>query len=206
MIGHIEGQLLEVYDNVILVAVGGVGYELEVTHNVLATLPGRGKGLKLFTHFVVREDLQQLYGFASRAERDLFRVLIRASGMGPRLGVTLLSTVSPAELAASVRDGDADVLMRVPGIGRKKAERLLLELEGKLPASLEAAPVRSSTAASRAVTDAEGALVSLGYRPAEAAQLIQSARASAGSADAATVEALVRAALRQVAGQAEPAS
>ncbi|MEQ9003800.1 MAG: Holliday junction branch migration protein RuvA, partial [Pseudomonadales bacterium] len=102
MIGHSEGQLLEVYDNVILVTVGGVGYELEVTHNVLATLPGRGKGLRLFTHFVVREELQQLFGFASRAERDLFRVLIRASGMGPKLAVAMLSVLSPADLAAAV--------------------------------------------------------------------------------------------------------
>lgn len=201
MIGHIEGQLLEVYDNVILVTVGGVGYELEVTHNVLATLPGRGKGLKLFTHFVVREELQQLFGFASRAERDLFRVLIRASGMGPKLAVAMLSVLSPADLAGAVDNGDADALIRVPGIGRKKAERLLLELKGKLPASLEPAPLQRAGSDSRALTEAEGALVSLGYRPAEAARLVQSVRA-----EGETAEALVRAALRQAARQAEAAS
>jgi holliday junction DNA helicase RuvA len=201
MIGHIEGQLLEVYDNVILVAVGGVGYELEVTHNVLAALPGRGHAMKLFTHLVVREDLQQLYGFSSRAERDLFRVLIRASGMGPRLAIALLSSLNPGELTAALRDGDADALIRVPGIGRKKAERLLLDLEGKLPASLEPAPLMSVGADGRALAEAEGALVTLGYRPAEAARLIQSVRGEADSA-----EALVRAALRQVARHAETAS
>lgn len=201
MIGHIEGQLLEVYDNVILVTVGGVGYELEVTHNVLATLPGRGKGLKLFTHFVVREELQQLFGFASRAERDLFRVLIRASGMGPKLAVAMLSVLSPADLAGAVDNGDADALIRVPGIGRKKAERLLLELKGKLPASLEPAPLQRAGSDSRALIEAEGALISLGYRPAEAARLVQSVRAEGESA-----EALVRAALRQAARQAEAAS
>lgn len=200
MIGHIEGQLLEVYDNVILVTVGGVGYELEVTHNVLATLPGRGKGLRLFTHFVVREELQQLFGFASRAERDLFRVLIRASGMGPKLAVAMLSVLSPADLAAAVQNGDADALIRVPGIGRKKAERLLLELKGKLPASLEPAPLQRTGSDGRAQTEAEGALVSLGYRPAEAARLVQSVRAEGD-----TAEALVRAALRQAARQAEAA-
>lgn len=202
MIGHIEGQLLEVYDNVILVGVGGVGYELEVTHNVLAGLPGRGEGVQLFTHFVVREDLQQLFGFASRGERDLFRVLIRASGMGPKLAVTVLSTMSAAELAACVRDGEADALMRVPGIGRKKADRLLLELDGKLPASLEPAPVRRGAADGRnlAEIEAEGALVSLGYRPAEAASLVRSVQ---GQAE--TVEDLVRAALRAVARVSESA-
>lgn len=201
MIGRIEGQLVEVTDNVLLVAVGGIGYEVEVTHNVLAELPGRDKAVRLYTHFVVREDAQQLYGFSSRAERDLFRVLIRISGVGPKLALALISSMSLAELAAAVRADDVDVLVRVPGVGRKKAERLLVELRDKLPDSVVPGPVPVTAAGNRAEQDAEEALVSLGYRPPEAARLVASIRHEGDS-----VEALVRAALRRVAGQTEAAS
>lgn len=202
MIGRIEGHLVEITDNVILVACGGVGYELEVTHNVLAALPGRDKPVRLYTHFVVREDAQQLYGFASRAERDLFRVFIRISGVGPKLALALLSSMTVVELAASVQAGDVDVLVRVPGVGRKKAERLLVELKDKLP---EVAPpplaAVSSGSARAAAAEAEQALVSLGYRPPEAARLV-----SAVKDDGGTAEALVRAALKRVAQQAPAAT
>ncbi len=202
MIGRIEGQLVEVSDNVILLAVGGVGYELEVTHNVLAALPGRDRAVRLYTHFVVREDAQQLYGFASRGERDLFRVLIRISGVGPKLALALISSMTLAELAAAVGSDDVDVLVRVPGVGRKKAERLLVELRDKLPETVAvAAPSPATAAAGMAVQEAEKALVSLGYRPPEAARLVASIKDQADSA-----EALVRAALKRVAGQAETAS
>lgn len=201
MIGRLEGQLVEITDNVILLAVGGVGYEVEVTHNVLGQLPGRDKTLALYTHFVVREDAQQLYGFASRGERDLFRALIRINGVGPKLAMAIISSVSPAELAASVSAGQVGVLTRVPGVGRKKAERLLIELKDKLPESVAPAPAPVVAVASMAVQEAEKALVALGYRPAEAARLIEGIRHEADS-----VEALVRAALRRVAQQAEAAS
>jgi holliday junction DNA helicase RuvA len=200
MIGRIEGQFVEVSDNIILLAVGGVGYEIEVSSNVLAALPARDVALRLYTHFVVREDAQQLYGFVSRSERDLFRVLLRTTGFGPKLALAVVSSVTLADLNASVLDNDVDVLLRVPGIGRKKAERLLLELKGKLPE----APAEPSTAGSRAgsgaIIDAERALVSLGYRPTEATRLIASIKA-----EAETTEELVRAALRQLARQAETA-
>ncbi|MEQ8859661.1 MAG: Holliday junction branch migration protein RuvA [Pseudomonadales bacterium] len=203
MIGRIEGQLVEISDNVILLAVGGVGYELEVTHNVLAALPGRDKALRLYTHFVVREDAQQLYGFSSRAERDLFRVLIRISGVGPKLALALISSMSLEDLAGAVRNDDVDVLVRVPGVGRKKAERLLVELRDKLP---ETVAIRPSTtpAAGLAAQEAEKALVSLGYRPPEAARLVASIKNDAD--ETASAEVLVRAALKRVAGQAEAAS
>ena len=201
MIGRIEGQLVEISDNVVLLAVGGVGYEVEVTHNVLAALPGRDRTLSLYTHFVVREDVQQLYGFGSRAERDLFRVLIRISGVGPKLAVALLSSMSIHELAAAVRHDDVGVLTRTPGVGRKKAERLLVELRDKLPETVMPGPVEVQPADNLAVQEAERALVSLGYRPQEAARLIASVK---GEADG--TEALIRAALKRVAGQAEAAS
>jgi holliday junction DNA helicase RuvA len=203
MIGRIEGQLVEIEDNVILLAAGGVGYEIEVSSNVLAALPGRGSQMRLHTHFVVREDAQLLYGFASRSERDLFRVLLKMTGFGPKLALAVVSSVSLHELAESVRDNDVNALLRVSGIGRKKAERLLLDLQGKLPETpaQTQAPVGTARAGSRAVAEAEGALVTLGYRPAEAARLIASIKT-----EAETTEELVRAALRHVARQTEPAS
>ncbi|MEZ5558916.1 MAG: Holliday junction branch migration protein RuvA [Pseudomonadales bacterium] len=216
MIGRIRGNLVDVIDNVILVDVNGVGYELEVPSGVLAglvQLPG-GEGreavaVTLYTHLVVREDAQQLYGFASRSERDLFRAYIRISGVGPKLALSLISSVGVADLARAVRDKDTALLTRVPGIGKKTAERLLVELRDRLPVALEPAsqPVSGGAgrAASAVVTEAEHALVALGYRPAEAMRVIDSIR-SAGNEDIGSAEALVRAALRRLAGRSEVAS
>jgi len=200
MIGRIEGQLVEIAENVILVAVGGIGYEVEVSHNLLAALPGRDKPVRLYTHFVVREDAQQLYGFVSRAERDLFRVLLRIVGVGPKLALALVSSMSPAELSISVQDNDVTALLRVPGVGRKKAERLLLDLKDKLPETLLTVTAAVGGAVGMAVLEAERALVSLGYRPVEATRLIASIKAEAD-----TAEELVRAALKRVARQGEAA-
>lgn len=216
MIGRIEGQLVEITDNVVLVAVGGVGYELEVTHTALASLPAgalasggtqpgaRAPAVVFYTHFVVREDAQQLYGFASRRERDLFRELIRISGVGPKLALNVISGISLADLAAAVQARDTALLTRVPGIGRKTAERLLIELAGKLPAVEVGAAVGARGAAGSADMtaglEAERALVALGYRPAEAARAIDRLRDEHQSA-----EELVRAALRQLARSAETA-
>lgn len=200
MIGRIEGQLVEISDNVVLLAVGGLGYEVEVTHNVLASLPGRDQTVRLYTHFVVREDAQQLYGFASRAERDLFRLFIRITGIGPKLAMGLLSSFQLPELAAAVRKGDVAMLTRVPGVGRKTAERLLLELRDKLPETLAPAAAADGEGGA-ALEEAEKALVALGYRPAEASRLVESIK---GEGD--TTEELVRAALRRVARQAEATS
>ncbi len=201
MIGRIEGQLVEITDNVVLLAVGGVGYEVEVTHGVLAALPGRDKAVRLYTHFVVREDAQQLYGFGSRGERDLFRVLIRISGVGPKLALALISSMTLAELAAAVRHDDVDVLVRVPGVGRKKAERLLVELRDKLPETVVPGPAPAQASEGLAVQEAEKALVALGYRAPEAARLVASVKGEAQG-----TEALVRAALKRVAGQTDAAS
>ena len=201
MIGRIEGQLVEITDNVVLLAVGGVGYEVEVTHGVLAGLPGRDKAVRLYTHFVVREDAQQLYGFGSRGERDLFRVLIRISGVGPKLALALISSMTLAELASAVRHDDVDVLVRVPGVGRKKAERLLVELRDKLPETVVPETAPALPAEGMAVQEAERALVALGYRAPEAARLVASVKGEAEG-----TEAIVRAVLKRVAGQTETAS
>lgn len=201
MIGRIEGQLVEITDNVVLLAVGGLGYEVELSHGALAALPGRDKVLRLYTHFVVREDAQQLYGFATRAERDLFRVFLRISGVGPKLALALVSTIRLEELAAAVHGGEVDVLTRVPGVGRKKAERLMVELKDKLPETVFPADAAVPASGGLAAQEAERALISLGYRPPEAARLVDSIRGEGDSA-----EELVRAALKRVARQAEAAS
>ncbi|HEX7036434.1 MAG TPA: Holliday junction branch migration protein RuvA [Pseudomonadales bacterium] len=200
MIGRIEGQLVEISENVVLLAVGGLGYEVEVTNDVLANLPARDQTVRLYTHFVVREDAQQLYGFASRAERDLFRLFIRITGIGPKLAMALLSSFRLPELATAVRKGDVAMLTRVPGVGRKTAERLLLELRDKLPETLAPAAAADGEGGF-ALEEAEKALVALGYRPAEASRLVESIK---GEGD--TTEELVRAALRRVARQAEATS
>jgi len=200
MIGRIEGQLVEISDNVVLVTVGGVGYELEITSSALAALPGREQSVVFYTHFVVREDAQQLFGFASRGERDLFRELIRISGVGPKLALSVISGVSLAELAAAVQVRDVAALTRVPGIGRKTAERLLMELSGKLPAVAAATAPGTARLDRAAAAEAEGALLALGYRPAEAARTIELFRDQA-----LTTEELVRAALKQLARSVEAA-
>ncbi len=201
MIGRIKGQLVEITDNILLLDVGGVGYEVEVTLGVLGKLPARNQPLTLYTHFLVREDAQQLYGFSSRDERDLFRALIRITGVGPKLALNLISTISLGELSACVQGGDAVLLTRVPGVGRKTAERLLVELKGKLPALGAQAAALVGGAGDRAAGEAVDALVALGYRPAEAARMIADVKAQGAS-----TEEMVRAALRQAARQAEGAA
>lgn len=201
MIGRIEGQLVEITDNVLLLSVGGIGYEVEVSHNVLTGLPGRDQPVRLYTHFVVREDAQQLYGFASRAERDLFRLCIRITGVGPKLAMALISSITLAELSNAVRSGEVAMLTRVPGVGRRTAERLMLELRNKLPEAVVPSQADVPAAAGAAAREAEEALVALGYRPHEASRLVAAVKSEGD-----TVEALVRAALRQVARQAEAAS
>lgn len=200
MIGRIEGLLVEVTDNVALIAVGGVAYELEITQTALARLPAREQPVVFYTHFVVREDAQQLYGFASRGERDLFRALIRISGVGPKLALSLISSVTLADLAAAVQTRDVARLTRVPGIGRKTAERLLVELSGKLDGVPVAGAVAVPAGRAAVLAEAERALVALGYRPVEAARTVETYRDAALS-----TEDIVRAALRQLARATEPA-
>ena len=205
MIGRIQGKLLEISDNVLLIDVGGLAYEVEGTSSALAGGAGPaalspGAEVTLFTHFIVREDAQLLYGFGSRTERDVFRDLIRISGVGPKMALAIVSSLSLESLAAAVRDNDASLLTRVQGVGKKTAERLLEELKDRL-GNLHVVVKPVSVGADQGATrEAEDALVSLGYRPAEAS------RAVAAVADEVledTGEALLRAALKQIARQAE---
>lgn len=209
MIGRIEGHIVEIADNVVLVAVGGVGYELEVSAAALAqaaSLPGADQAMTFYTHFVVREDAQQLYGFVSRGERDLFRDLIRISGVGPKLAISLISSISLHELVEAVEIRDVTALTRIPGVGKKTAERLLVELSGKLPTVTISEVRRPGQSDRGAALEAERALVALGYRPPEAARAVEAVRAqqdARGATAELTAEELVRAALRQLARAAE---
>ena len=165
MIGRLTGLLAEKNPPQVLVDCNGVGYEVDVPMSTFYNLPGTGERVSLLTHFVVREDAQILYGFGSASEREAFRQLIKISGVGPRTALAVLSGMSVADIAHAVTVQDAGRLVKVPGIGKKTAERLLLELKGKFGADLGSS---SSTAASDEQADILQALVALGYSDKEA--------------------------------------
>lgn len=150
----------------VLIDVNGVGYELDVPMSTFFNLPGLGERVTLLTHFVVREDAQLLYGFLTAEERATFRLLIKISGIGPRTALSILSGLSVADLAGAVTRQEGGRLQKVPGIGKKTAERLLLELKGKLGADL--GPLVGGSVASEAQADIVQALVSLGYNEKDA--------------------------------------
>jgi len=160
--------------------VGGVGYELDVPMSTFYNLPGLGERTTLLTHFVVREDAQQLFGFLSGEERDTFRLLVRISGVGPRTALAILSGLSVGELAAAVSRQESGRLVKVPGIGKKTAERLLLELKGKLGPDLA---LPAAEAMNDAQADIVQALVALGYHEREAAQALKALPADIGVSD-----------------------
>jgi len=170
MIGRLRGRMLEIVDNVALIDVGGVGYEVEVSAPALVKLSATREEVELHTHLVVREDAQLLFGFATLAERDLFRSLIKINGVGPKLGVTLLSAFAPDEFARCIAERDTATLKKVPGVGQRTAERLVVDLKDRLAAAPIAA---SQSARNGAATDAEQALVSLGYRAADARAVVE---------------------------------
>ena len=166
MIGKLTGTLSDKNPPQVLVDCNGVGYEVDVPMSTFYNLPTLGDKVSLLTHFVVREDAQILYGFATAAEREAFRQLIKISGVGPRTALSVLSGMSVADIAQAVTAQDAGRLVKVPGIGKKTAERLLLELKGKFGADIGAG---SASVASDAQADILQALVALGYSDKEAA-------------------------------------
>jgi Holliday junction DNA helicase RuvA len=176
MIGRIHGTLLEKNPPHVLVDCHGVGYELDVPMSTFYNLPALGASVTLLTQFIVREDAQLLFGFASADERDAFRALIKISGVGARTALAVLSGMSVQELAQAVTLQDVARLKRVPGIGPKTAERLLLELKGKLGADLG----RGAAAAAPGAADVMQALVALGYSEKEAAAACKSLPADVG--------------------------
>ncbi|SHE91627.1 Holliday junction DNA helicase subunit RuvA [Modicisalibacter ilicicola DSM 19980] len=203
MIGRLRGTLLEKQPPWLVVDVGGIGYELEASMNTLLALPGLGETVQLYTHLSVREDAHLLYGFFREPERALFRALIRVNGVGPKLALAILSGMEQDQFIRCVMDDDAKALTRLPGVGKKTAERLIVEMRDRFPhwsaeqlSGLEATqhaavPARSSDP----LADAEAALVSLGYKPTEASRMLSGLEARQST------EALIKAALaRKLAG------
>lgn len=202
MIGRLTGTLTRKHPPELVIDVGGVGYELEAPLSTFYELPEVGTQVTLFTHLVVREDAHLLFGFARESERRLFRTLIKVSGVGAKMALAVLSGMSADDFARSIETSDVSALTRLPGIGRKTAERLVVEMRDRLEdtdlrAALPAAPGEPAAADTAApvdpVADATRALVALGYRPAEASRMIR-AIDSAGLA----TEDIIRQALRAV--------
>lgn len=180
MIGRLRGTLAEKQPPHLIIDVNGLGYELEVPMTTLYRLPKLGETVTLHTHLVVREDAHLLYGFFEKRERELFRELIRLNGVGPKLALALMSGLEADELVRCVQAQDASALVRVPGVGKKTAERLLVELKDRFKA-WETSPAMFAlvsdgpvpvASASSAEADAVSALVSLGYKPQEASKAI----------------------------------
>jgi Holliday junction DNA helicase RuvA len=165
MIGRLQGQLAAKHPPQVLIDCHGVGYEVDVPMSTFYNLPGLGEHVTLLTHFVVREDAQLLYGFLTHEERATFRELVKISGVGPRTALSILSGLSVADLSQAVSRQEAGRLVKVPGIGKKTAERLLLELKGKLGPDLA---LPAAAAASDAQADIAQALVALGYNERDA--------------------------------------
>jgi Holliday junction DNA helicase RuvA len=180
MIGRLTGTVAEKTPPQVLIDVNGVGYELDVPMSSYYHLPALGERATLLTHFVVREDAQQLFGFLTAAERGAFRELIRIAGVGPRTALAVLSGLSVAELTQSIAQQQSGRLLKVPGIGKKTAERLLLELKGKLAPDL-GAPGAAVVDAAQA--DIVQALLALGYSEREAAAALKTLPAGVAVAD-----------------------
>ena len=181
MIGRLTGRLAAKTPPQVLLDVGGVGYELDVPMSTFFNLPALGEPAQLLTHLVVREDAQLLYGFLTEGERGTFRELVKISGVGPRTALAILSGLSVTELSLAVSRQDTARLVKVPGSGKKTAERLLLELKGKLGAEL--ALTAGATPLSDAQADIAQALQSLGYNEREAQAAIKALPADVGVSD-----------------------
>ncbi len=191
MIGSLAGLLRHKAPPALLLEVAGVGYELEAPMSTFYGLPALGEPVQLLTHLVVREDAHVLFGFATSAERALFRGLLKVSGVGPRIALAILSGVTVEAFASCIQAGDAATLTRIPGVGRKIADRLIVEMRDRLVSVAGAGdqPVAPVGVAG----EAYGALVALGYRPAEATRLLKSAGTGG------TTEELIRRALQSAA-------
>jgi Holliday junction DNA helicase RuvA len=182
VIGRLRGTLAEKQPPHLILDVNGLGYELEVPMTTLYRLPSVGEPLTLHTHLVVREDAQLLYGFIGRRERDFFRELIRLNGVGPKLALALMSSLEVDELVRCVQAQDTSALVRVPGVGKKTAERLLVELKDRfkawetVPSMFALVPNQPDGAPAQPVASAESdavsALISLGYKPQEASKAV----------------------------------
>lgn len=198
MIGYLHGVLLDKRPPTLLLDVHGVGYELDAPMTTFYDLPAAGERVTVYTHMVVREDAQMLFAFSDVSQRDVFRSLLKVSGVGPRVGLAILSTLSTRDFFNAITDNDIARLTRVPGIGRKTAERLIVEMRDRVLKQVEEKgeiPVPMAERRDNPVEDAVEALMALGYKPAEASRAIRGIDGEGLSS-----EDLIRQALRQLAG------
>ncbi len=194
MIGRLSGTLLEKNPPSLLIDAGGVGYEVEVPMSTYYELPAQGQSVQLLTHFVVREDAQLLYGFASATERTTFRALLKVNGVGAKVALSILSGLSTDEFFACVAKKDIAALTKVPGIGKKTAERLVVELQDKVDAFTVALPADDQSPDVTTIrAQAEDALLALGYKATEAKRLVDK-----NAVDGQSVEEIIRTALRSI--------
>ena len=195
MIGLLRGKILDKQPPQLLLDVHGVGYEVDAPMTTFYDLPAVGEEVILFTHLAVREDAHTLYGFAKRTDRELFRNLLKVNGVGARLALAILSGMETRVFISCVQAGDAGALVKLPGIGKKTAERLIIELRDRLELPAEAAASAATAAALAAspVEDAVSALVGLGYKPQDASRMVRSLETANLSS-----EEIIRSALQTV--------
>jgi Holliday junction DNA helicase RuvA len=211
MIGRLSGILIEKLPPEILLDVNGVGYEVQLPMTSFYNLPSEGKTATIYTHFIVREDAQLLYGFNNKTERALFRELLKANGVGPKLGLAILSGMSAEQFVRCVQNEDASTLVKIPGVGKKTAERLVLEMKDRLKdwgmdlftpytdsvgddglvLEMQGAPVVDTSE-----DDAIAALMTLGYKQAQAEKSVKAAKGLNGKG--LSSEALIKAALKSM--------
>ena len=191
MIGRLTGLLIESAPGQLLIDVGGVGYEVEISLTTYAQVLETEGPVTVHTHLVVRDDAHLLYGFASIGEREMFRTLIKVNGVGPRMALGILSGLDSASFARAVTGNDLKALTALPGVGKKTAERLIIEMRDKVDSFDVSGSDNLSTIINSVIEDAESALIGLGYRPQEAARAV-----SLVSDPAEDVESLIRQALK----------
>jgi holliday junction DNA helicase RuvA len=199
MIGSLRGRIASKTPPQLTVDVGGLGYELEAPMSTFFHLPAVGEEVHLLTHLVVREDAHVLYAFGTEEERRLFRSLIKVSGVGPKIALALLSGISVSAFADCVQREDTAALTRIPGVGRKTAERLIVEMRDRLATPAAGSGGPAVAAGTSAESEAYGALVALGYRPAEATRLLKAVGPGTHS-----TEELIRRALQGAARESNP--
>ena len=193
MIGRVQGKILEKNSHQVVVDVQGLGYEVEIPLTTFFHLGENGSEVMLYTHLVVREDAHLLFGFSTVSERELFRALIKVNGVGPKLAVAILSGVDVKAFSRCIQNNDVKALTSLPGVGKKTAERLIIEMRDRLPALADGL-LPSAQRAPDVVADAEAALIGLGYKPQEAARAL----AQIEDQDV-SVERLIRQALKSLA-------
>ena len=198
MIAWLKGELLEKRPPVLLVNVNGIGYEVEAPVSALVDLPKVGETVTLFVHMVVREDAQLLFGFSNKQQRDLFRSLIKVNGVGPKVALAVLSTLSASELMLAMTNDDITELCKVPGIGKKTAQRLVVEMKDRLEkefGDLASQTASSGTTVQNDQQDAIAALIALGYKASEAGRVVKALPSDLSG------EEIIRQALRVLSGK-----